>query len=65
MLYFGRSQSEEMMKLEELTDYPFWLAMYSTIMDYPYKVDMWQYTDEGSVPGIDGNVDMSLMFTYE
>jgi len=65
MIYFGRSQSMEMMNLEELTDYPFWLAMYSTIMDYPYKIDMWQYTDEGSVPGIEGNVDLNLMFTYE
>ena len=65
MLYFGRSHSEEMMKLEELTDYPFWLAMYSTIMDYPYKIHMWQYTDQGTVPGIDGNVDMNLWFTYE
>ena len=65
MIYFGRSQSMEMMNLEELTDYPFWLAMYSTIMDYPYKIDMWQYTDEGSVPGIEGNVDMNILFTYE
>ena len=65
MIYFGRSQSMNMMKLEELVDYPFWLAMYSTVMDYPYKVDMWQYTDQGTVPGIAGNVDLNLMFTYE
>lgn len=65
MLYFGRSQSMNMMNLEELVDYPFWLAMYSTVMDYPYKIDMWQYTDEGTVPGIAGNVDLNLLFTYE
>lgn len=65
MIYFGRSQSMNMMKLEELVDYPFWLAMYSTVMDYPYKIDMWQYTDQGTVPGIEGNVDLNLMFTYE
>lgn len=65
MIYFGRSQSEDMMKLEELTDYPFWLAMYSTIMDYPYKINMWQYTDQGTVPGINGNVDLNLWFEYE
>ena len=65
MIYFGRSQSMNMMKLEELTDYPFWLAMYSTVMDYPYKIDMWQYTDTGTVPGIEGNVDLNLLFTYE
>ena len=65
MIYFGRSQSMEMMKLEELTDYSFWLAMYTTIMDYPYKIDIWQYTDEGTVPGINGNVDMNLLLTYD
>ena len=65
MLYFGRSQSVDLLNLEELVEYPFWLAMYSTIMDYPYKIDMWQYTDQGTVPGISGNVDMNLLFTYE
>ena len=65
MIYFSHSQSEDLMKLEELTDYPFWLAMYSSIMDYPYKIQMWQYTDQGTVPGIDGNVDMNLWFEYE
>ena len=65
MIYFGRSQSVDLLNLEELVEYPFWLAMYSTIMDYPYKIDMWQYTDEGTVPGIQGNVDLNLWFTYE
>lgn len=65
MIYFGRSQSMEMLILEELVDYPFWLAMYTTIMDYPYKIDMWQYTETGSIPGISGNVDMNLLFTYD
>lgn len=65
MIYFGRSQSMDMLILEELVGYPFWLAMYSTIMDYPYKIDMWQYTDKGTVPGIEGSVDLNLWFTYE
>ena len=65
MLYFGRSQSTDLLHLEELVDYPFWLAMYSTIMDYPYKIHIWQYTDTGSVPGISGNVDINLLFTYD
>lgn len=65
MVYFGRSHSVDLLLLEELTEYQFWLAMYSPIMDYPYKVDMWQYTETGSVPGIKGNVDMNLWFLYE
>ncbi len=65
MIYFNEDQSHKQMYLEELTDYGFWLAMYDKTMNYPYRIDMWQYTSEGKVPGIDGNVDMNLFFTYE
>lgn len=65
MVYFNPHQSRKQIYLEELTDYGFWLAMYSGEMDYPYKVDMWQYTNKGSVPGISGNVDINLFFPYE
>lgn len=65
MIYFNPSQSRDMMYLEELVDYGFWLAMYSDRMTYEYKVDMWQYTKEGTVPGIQGNVDINLYFPYD
>jgi GH25 family lysozyme M1 (1,4-beta-N-acetylmuramidase) len=65
MVYFNPNQSRKQMYLAELTDYDFWLAMYSDQMDYPYKVDMWQYTNQGSVPGISGNVDINLFFPYD
>ena len=29
-------------------------------MTYPWKVEMWQYTDKGKVPGIAGNVDLNV-----
>ena len=65
MVYFNRHQAQDLLFLEELTQYPFWLAMYSDRMTYPYRVDMWQYTCEGKVPGIDGFVDINLRFVYE
>lgn len=65
MIYFNRSQSRDLLMLSELTDYRWWLALYDPAMDYPYKVDMWQYTSAGSVPGISGNVDVNLMFIYD
>ena len=65
MIYFNPDQSYKDMYLEELVDYGFWLAMYTDQMDYPYKVDMWQYTNQGNVPGITGNVDINLFFPYE
>ena len=60
MVYFNQDQAKNMYRLEELTDYDFWLAMYSDQMDFPYRVEMWQYTEEGSVPGIEGNTDINL-----
>lgn len=62
MIYFNPEQSHKQFYIEELGDYRFWLAMYADRMLYPHRVDMWQYTNEGSVPGIEGNVDINLYF---
>ncbi len=61
MVYFNKNQAKNLMHLEELVEYPFWLAWYSDQMDYPYYVEMWQYTDSGKVDGIKGNVDINLL----
>ena len=45
--------------------YGFWLAMYSGAMTYPYRVDLWQYTSAGTVPGIPAAVDLNLWFRYD
>ena len=60
MIYFNWHQSEHLYVLHELEDYPFWLALYQDRMTYPWKVEMWQYTDKGKVPGIAGNVDLNV-----
>lgn len=62
MVYFNRHQAQDLLYLAELKEYPFWLAMYSDRMNYPYKVRMWQYTNQGKVPGIDTDVDINLWF---
>lgn len=64
MCYFNPDHAENYLHLEELTDYRFWLAMYTDRMTYPYRVDMWQYTIDGIVPGITGKVDVNLYFPY-
>ena len=46
--------------LHDLEEYPFWLALYQDRMTYPWKVEMWQYSDKGRVPGIAGDVDMNV-----
>lgn len=44
-----------------LSDYPLWLAKYSTDKG-SYKPYIWQYSSKGSVPGINGNVDMNILY---
>ncbi len=65
MLYFNPTLSRKQMYMQELSDYGFWLALYSDEMTYEHKVDMWQYTNQGNVPGINGNVDINLYFPTE
>jgi len=65
MIYFNASLSFDRLFLKELTGYKFWLAQYDTQLNYPYRVDMWQYTETGKVPGIEGNVDIDLYFPWD
>lgn len=60
MVYFNWHQSNTLLYLNELESYPFWLALYSNRMTYPYHVEMWQYTSSGRVPGIQGDVDINV-----
>lgn len=60
MIYFNWYQSEHLYYLSELEEYPFWLAFYQDRMTYPWKVEMWQYTCTGKVPGITGDVDINV-----
>lgn len=60
MVYFNWHQSENLYYLSELEDFPFWLALYQDRMRFPWKVEMWQYTCTGRVPGIAGDVDINV-----
>lgn len=40
-----------------------WVAQYNNSMTYTGTVDIWQYSSTGSVPGINGNVDMNYCYT--
>ena len=61
-IYFNLTQAMRYFRLNELSDYDFWLAEYQEVPTYPFAIDMWQYSSGGSVPGIDTRVDMDLSF---
>lgn len=60
MVYFNTSQAMYLLHLEELTEFDFWIAQYRQGLDFAYRVDCWQYTGEGTVPGISVPVDVNL-----
>ena len=62
MVYFNAHQSRNLYYLSELKEYDFWLASYTDRMDFPYKVDMWQYTEKGRIPGIETDCDFNVYF---
>ncbi len=62
MIYFNRRQAKYHMDISALKEYDFWLAAYTDRMEFPYKIKMWQYTNTGRVPGIDGDVDINVFF---
>ncbi len=46
--------------MEALSEYPVWYAGYDPVPVTPYRFDLWQYSESGTVPGIEGAVDLDL-----
>ncbi len=64
MIYFNQDVGYLTYQLDQLDDYHFWLAEYNKIPSFYYHFDLWQYTHRGSVPGIEGSVDLNLDFRH-
>ncbi len=62
MLYSNIRWFIEKLELERLMDYEIWFAQYYNRPFFPYAFQMWQYTSNGSVAGIEGDVDYNLCF---
>lgn len=62
MVYFNSAQVK-MLDMEQVEKYPWWLAKYDMAQEFPCRADLWQYTNQGEIPGISGKVDIDLMFT--
>ncbi len=62
MIYGTKEWMIKHIDLTKLTDYDIWLSQQKDIPDYPYKFQMWQYTLEGKVNGVDGDVNLNISF---
>ena len=48
-----------------LRSYITWIAHYAESCGYTGSYKMWQYTSDGSLPGINGRVDMNILYSIE
>ncbi|MBR1659867.1 MAG: S-layer homology domain-containing protein [Oscillospiraceae bacterium] len=60
MAYYNKYMSYIELNMRKIQQYDGWLAMYQNAMDYIYDFQMWQFTSDGAVDGIDGRVDLNL-----
>ena len=60
MIYCNMLWQAYELDLKELEEYPVWYADYEAIPQTPYHFEMWQYSQTGTVNGIQGNVDMNI-----
>lgn len=61
MIYYNSPVAYLRYDLSRLTDYDVWYAQYGVsrpTMYYDYRI--WQYSDSGKIPGIEGKVDMDI-----
>ncbi len=62
MIYGNLKTFILMLDLEQLEEYDKWFAHYDEQYYFPYQFKVWQYTDSGQVPGIEGDVDINISF---
>lgn len=60
MLYSSKNYLE---KVWFKTNYPVWLAHYTEQTNYQGEYNFWQLCNNGKINGINGNVDVNVMYT--
>lgn len=65
MIYSNMKWMAFTLDMEQLKDYDFWYADYHEIPQCPYDYKIWQYSESGTVPGINAKVDLNLWFQEE
>ena len=62
-IYANKNWLTNKLNTSELTGYTIWLAQYASAPSYTAtRYDLWQYSSQGSIKGISGNVDLDLNY---
>ncbi|MDE7251943.1 MAG: hypothetical protein K2O32_03250 [Acetatifactor sp.] len=61
-VYASRNWYNHNLHTQKLENYYIWLAEYRDVPLYQGYYRMWQYSSKGRIDGIEGNVDMNVMY---
>ncbi len=64
MIYANLQWIALKLDLSQLYGYDLWFAQYANEPQLPYRFQIWQYTQEGVVPGISKPVDLNIGFAF-
>ena len=62
-IYASKSWYNSKLNMSQLSTYNIWVAQYNTACTYAGRYDIWQYSSSGSIPGINGRVDVNIGYT--
>ncbi len=61
-VYANKNWLTNKIDTSKISQYKIWLAQYAAAPTYTGRYDLWQYSDEGKVSGISGNVDLNWSY---
>lgn len=64
-VYGSRNWFRSRLDMTQLDSNVIWLAEYREYPEYEGKYQMWQYTSDGSIDGIEGRVDFNISYLKE
>lgn len=60
MIYASENWFRRKLDVNMLADYDFWAPQYLDENDFLYDFTIWQYTDSGNAPGVEGDCDLNI-----
>lgn len=61
-VYSNKNWFAEKMDTGAFGNYRIWLAQYTESPTYTGRYEMWQYSSQGTIPGIKGDVDLNICY---
>lgn len=61
MIYGSISWFNDIYDLNQIMNYPLWIAHYNDYPEFTHQFSIWQYSESATITGIDEQVDLNLM----